>query len=184
MRLGARLKHWFFGAYWVLALLFGGALGVAFLFGTVELDQLAAGLGLLLPFVYFVQKQKLEELHLFRDLFSGFNERYDDLNEKLNRILRTAKSTGEEAPQLTETEKETLIDYFNLCSEEFLYYRRGYVYPEVWGAWLNGMLVFYSDERIRPFWDRELKTGSYYDLGDELVAAYRTRKGVGLGSGS
>ena len=168
MRVGARLKHWFFGAYWVAALSAGIALGVAFVLGRLEPDELAAGLGLLLPFVYFVQKQKLEELHLFRDLFSGFNERYDELNERLNRITG-ARGGGQ--TDLTDQERETLIDYFNLCSEEFLYYRRGYVYPEVWEAWLNGMLVFYSDDRIRSYWDRELRAGSYYGLERELRSA-------------
>jgi len=37
--------------------------------------------GALLSFVYFVQKQQLEEATLIKDLVTQFNERYDGLNE-------------------------------------------------------------------------------------------------------
>ena len=37
--------------------------------------------------VYFVEKQKLEQMVLFKELFTKFNGRYDGLNEKLNEIL-------------------------------------------------------------------------------------------------
>jgi hypothetical protein len=33
-----------------------------------------------LTFCYFVQKQKLDELKLFNDLFTTFNKRYDEMN--------------------------------------------------------------------------------------------------------
>jgi hypothetical protein len=57
-----------------------------------------------------------------------------------------------------------LFDYFNLCGEEYLFYSQGYVYPEVWKAWFNGMEFFRPNPRIRQLWNEELKTGSYYGL--------------------
>src|SRR4051794_8115870 len=42
---------------------------------------------LILGFVYFVQKQKLDDVGLFHKLFTQFNERYDDLNATLNEIM-------------------------------------------------------------------------------------------------
>lgn len=166
MRVGARIKHWFFGAYWMIAALAGAVLVVGLVFGHFEPDEVLTGLGLLLPFIYFVQKQKLEELALFRELFTDFNSRYDKINEKLNRLLAAGSR------ELTPGDKETLADYFNLCGEEFLYFRRGYVLPEVWKAWLNGMLVFYGSSSIKEYWDGELETESYYGLGKEIARAH------------
>ncbi len=71
-------------------------------------------LGAVLGFCFIVQKQKLEELRLFRDLFTDFNCRYDEMNEKLENIL-----TGN---QIEDSKlRKTLVDYFNLCAEEYLF---------------------------------------------------------------
>ena len=117
---------------------------------------IAAGL---IGFFYFVQKQQLEELELFKELFTEFNARYDKLNDSLNRI-----ATEESNKPLTEDEKATLNDYFNLCAEEFLFYRRGYIYDEVWRAWSNGMSFYVAHKRIGDKWKEEEKTDSYYGL--------------------
>ena len=113
--------------------------------------------GGILSSIYFVQKQRLEELRLFKALFTEFNSRYDALNEELNQIRE--RNPEEE---LTQGETNTLYDYFNLCGEEYLYYKQGYILPEVWEAWLNGMNIFCRDKRIRELWEEELKTNSYY----------------------
>ena len=52
-----------------------------------QIKNLIAILGSLLSLLYFLQKQKLEELHLFRSLFKEFNERYDGMNEEISRII-------------------------------------------------------------------------------------------------
>jgi len=77
---------------------------------------LATSTGIALTTIYFVQKQKLEEIRLFKDLFTEFNERYDCLNGKIADI-KSKKITD-----LAETNK-ILDDYFNLCAEEYLFYR-------------------------------------------------------------
>jgi hypothetical protein len=113
----------------------------------------------LIGFFYFIQKQQLEELELFKELFTEFNARYDKLNDSLNRI-----ALEEPRKPLTEEEKATLNDYFNLCAEEFLFYRRGYIYDEVWRAWSNGMSFYVAHRRIGDKWKEEEKTDSYYGL--------------------
>jgi len=55
------------------------------------------------------------------------------LNEELNRMAREDPT----AP-LTSDNLDCLFDYFNLCGEEFLFYRKGYIYPEVWQSLGNG----------------------------------------------
>jgi len=113
--------------------------------------------GGILSSIYFVQKQRLEELRLFKELFTEFNARYDALNEKLNHII----AANQEA-ELTRAEINTLYNYFNLCGEEYLYYKQGYILQAAWEAWLNGMNIFYQDKRIRKLLEEELATNSYY----------------------
>lgn len=113
-------------------------------------------IGAAVSLIYVIQKQQLEEAKLFKELFVQFNERYDQLNEDLNRI----KCLG----LISSKDRDTLNDYFNLCGEEYLFYRQGYIYPEVWKSWTLGMKLFYDSDAIRPIWVAELKTGSYYGL--------------------
>jgi hypothetical protein len=120
--------------------------------------------GGILSSIYFVQKQRLEELRLFEELFSGFNARYGQLNEKLNEIRGR-----EPKERLLRDEINTLYDYFNLCGEEYLYYKHGYILPEVWQAWLNGMKIFYQDKRIKTLWEEELATNSYYGFNIDFL---------------
>jgi hypothetical protein len=116
--------------------------------------------GSLLSFVYFIQKQQLDEAKFLNELFVQFNRRYDDMNEKLNDILENKKGLKE----LEAHEIDTLNDYFNLCGEEYLFYRRGYIYPEVWKSWVAGMRIYYDNDRIRERWSDELSNQSYYGL--------------------
>jgi hypothetical protein len=115
--------------------------------------------GSIISSIYFVEKQKLEQIVLFKELFTDFNKRYDGLNEKLNGILRE-----DQHKELTPEQIDTLYDYFNLCSEEYLFYKQGFIYPEVWKAWCNGMKIFIKNKRIREVWRREVHTDSYYGL--------------------
>jgi len=81
--------------------------------------------GILLA-MYSVQKQKLEETRLLKELFIEFTGRYDKLNEDLNRLLR--KSNDKEFAQ---EDIDLLYNYFNLCGEEYFYYKQGYIHPKV-----------------------------------------------------
>jgi len=112
-----------------------------------------------LGFCYFVQQQKLAETQLFKDLFTAFNERYDKLNDDLYDI-QARKGAVDEAG------RKRLIDYFNLCSEEFLFYQEGYIHPVVWRAWCRGVLSYLKAPHIRAVWDEEVERDkdSYYGL--------------------
>jgi hypothetical protein len=123
--------------------------------------------GSILSFFYFIQKQGLEETQLFKELFNSFNARYDKLNGDLNTILKKDKDEPFE-----EKEQEVLNDYFNLCAEEYLYFKREYIDLEVWQAWCNGMWFFLQNERICKVWEDEEKTGSYYGLTISVIRKY------------
>jgi hypothetical protein len=228
-------KHRYFSYHWLVGffLLAAGFCATPWISSALSIkaeDQwqvLAACVGGVVSLSFFVQKQKLEELIMFKELFAQFNERYDKLNEDLYRIAKenpdSTPCATAAAPQsngvltlslhvqkqklgeltldqdcllhfkdrhnqvskgvnrvsegatpapaaaaealLSQTDCDILIDYFNLCGEEYLYYRLGYIFPEVWQAWYNGMLSFYKkNPRIRALWEQELETGSYYGL--------------------
>jgi hypothetical protein len=112
----------------------------------------------LFTIAYTVQKQGLEESKLFRDLFGDFNRRYDEMDPQLNQI----RWEDDQKKTLTPEQKDTLNRYFNLCAEEWLYFRKGYIDPRVWDAWVKGMTIYCRNKRIREFWSEELQSDSYY----------------------
>ena len=153
------MKSIFFRHYILLAAALGAAVILVAILepNFIKFEIALTALGGIFSSVYFVQKQKLEELKLFKELFTEFNHRYDRMNERLNKIR-----DGAENEELTVEEINCLYDYFNLCAEEYLYYKQGYILPEVWTAWKNGMKYFSGSRRIRQLWKKELKENSYY----------------------
>jgi len=106
---------------------------------------------------YFLYRQHLDETKLFKELFTEFNRRYDDLNDDLNAIL-----FGPSEGLLTADEREHLFSYFNLCAEEHLFYKAGYIDHRVWESWNRGMKPFFKHPRIQALWEQDSKAGSYY----------------------
>lgn len=153
----SRAKLFLFAHYgWVaLAAAIGGV--ALYLTDHIDRDLLYGVLAGTASFAYFVQKQKLEETGLFRELFERFNERYNAMNERLAGIVNSKSDSP-----LTSQEETLLVDYFNLCAEEFLYFRRGYIFPEVWQSWYNGMQQYFANARVKALWEQELRTNSYY----------------------
>ncbi len=151
-----RFKFWCFDYYWLLICL---ASAIGLLFTHQEpIATIATIVGSLLSLAYFLQKQKLEETRLFREIFKECNARYDLLNDELQSIAQ------KDPKSLNPAEQEKIIDYLNPCGEEYLYYKRGYIEPSVWEAWHNGMKSIVAAPSIRAIWDQEKRTGSYYDL--------------------
>lgn len=156
-----KIKHWILRHYlWIAVVTFVLSIVAIVTFAKHAEWQIRLSiLGVPFTLFYFVQKQKMEELEVFKSLFTKFNRRYDKLKDNLNAI-RSAPAEGE----FTDDERIVLFNYFNLCGEEYLFFSQGFVYPEVWAAWYNGMRIFYTKPRIKRLWDEELKTGSYYGL--------------------
>jgi hypothetical protein len=123
-------------------------------------------LGVAGGFVGFLYASHRENTRLFIELFRSFNERYDRLNEALNRI-----AVDNLAVELSADDTNSLFDYFNLCAEEYLFYKAGYIDEQVWQSWTRGMAHFAKVGRIRHLWEEELRQGSYYGF---------TLKAIGL----
>ena len=152
-------RQFIFRNYWWMAP-FGAALGIVSIAIWVpgqRVSLIGSILAAALAFCYFAQQQKLAEMSLFKELFTEFNERYDNLDECLRRIAISGKMSGE-------GDDKAIIAYFNLCGEEYLFFLEGYIHRDVWRAWCAGMLWYIEREPFRVMWNEEESTNSYYGL--------------------
>lgn len=157
-------RQFIFKNYWSIAPL-GAAVGIALvvIFRTGQAASLVASIiAVALGFCYFAQRQKLAEASLFKELFTEFNHRFDDMNGPLREIAGSSKPPDQSA-------RETIINYINLCSEEYLFFKEGYIHREVWRAWCAGMLLYLEREPFRSAWEDEERTGSYYGLCVDVI---------------
>lgn len=159
-----KLKAFWFKCYWyiVLSLLL---IIIVFLIRAhqTEINLLVSSAGIALSFIYFTQKQKLEEIKLFKDLFTEFNKRYALQNEKLSDIKSNKNKI---AP---DERNKILDDYFNICAEEYLFFKEGRIHNEVWGSWCRGMKEHLSNDIINAYWEKAQKENSYYGLISEVI---------------
>ena len=165
-------KHFVFRNYWWIAAVVAAA-AIAVIVAVVPSGReglIATTLGAALGFCYFAQKQKLEELQLFKDLFTDFNRRYEEMNDRLQDIRAGSRRDD---PKL----RKTLMEYFNLCAEEYLFFDEGYIHPAAWRSWCRGMLYYLEEDSIRKVWDDETSSDSYYGLTLDAI-----HKGAALSS--
>lgn len=111
---------------------------------------------------HFQHQHTLESSKFFFELFNRFNQRYDSMNEQLQLI---ADGEGPLTPQ----ERARIVDYFNLCAEEHMFYLRGYIPEDVYLSWRAGMDYYAGKDRLMRLWLQERETRSYY--GFEFVPA-------------
>lgn len=107
-----------------------------------------------------ISKQKME-----KELFKEFNERYDTLNDSLELI--TDQMTIDEL-KLTNSaiENKTLhnvvIDYFNLCAEQYYWKDKKRISNKIWLAWNKGMMYYFEKfPVIKELWKDEIKNEKY-----------------------
>ncbi len=96
-----------------------------------------------------------EDAKFVKELLTDFNQRYDSLGTDLQRAMQIDGAFDVDA-QLR------FVKYFNLCAEEWLFWRAGYIYDPVWRAWENGMKQYAPDPRVIALWKKERATDSYY----------------------
>jgi hypothetical protein len=106
----------------------------------------------------FLYAQHQKDAEVFFRQFEQFNRRYDSMNEMLARIVD--KCGTQES--IDKEDEPPLVDYFNLCAEEYLFWKGGYIDKRVWDAWRNGMRFYAEVPAIREFWLKELTSRSYY----------------------
>jgi len=158
-------RHFIFRNYWWIGLLIGVlAAGSAYICGGDDrVGLVGTAIAGTLGFYYFVQQQKLAETQLFHNLFTAFNARYDKLNGPLAKIAYQS-----EGP-LPESDRHLIVDYFNLCAEEYLFYKEGYIHRDAWRSWCRGMLWYLRRHPFRDVWNNEVETDSFYGLSLDVI---------------
>jgi hypothetical protein len=104
---------------------------------------------------YFLIQQHARDAQFFQMLFREFNLRYDNLNDELQKLI-------DHEQEFSQKERLKVIDYFNLCAEEWLYYEAGYIDEKVWRAWRDGMKFYGKDPRFAKLWAEERAGLNYY----------------------
>jgi hypothetical protein len=115
-------------------------------------------------------KKRADDL-MMKDLFTDFNKRYDALNDDILLIVNSAKA--DKTFELKPCQKKTIIDFFNLCSEEYFWFKRGRIDNKIWLSWSSGMNYWYQHDVINKLWKEEVRSRngklSYYiENGDEF----------------
>ncbi len=108
---------------------------------------------------------------IFKELFTEFNARYDALNNKLGEIVSKIQVDG--SNNILLEDKMIIIDYFNLCAEEYFWYKKGRIDEKIWKSWNAGMNYWHRYKIIQELWGEEINEkdgliGYYINNGDEF----------------
>lgn len=158
--------YWFFRHYWwLLPAAFVATFCLPLATGVLQdPTHIVAWLGVHVALFYFVQKERIAAERITTLLLADFNNRYTPM-EPVLRTVCDADTNLALAPE----ETDTLQTYFRLCCEQYDQYCRGYIPPQVWQSWLNGMRIYYYNARIRTLWDRHLERQTGYGFGRHLL---------------
>ena len=152
----------------ILFILIVLALILIFINEKIEFDAFVASLGGTLTAYFGILRQTIDDDKVFRELFISFNSRYsDETNDLLNK-LRIDNNYS-----LSEKDQLMIIDYFNLCSEEYLWYMKGRIPVKVWKAWEAGIFVNLSIHKVKEIFFSETKNDkqktSYYGFAEYIT---------------
>lgn len=95
-----------------------------------------------------------------KELFDSFNSRYSELNQHL-----LSSYTHEFLEDCSAAEANAIIDYANICSEEYYWFRRKRISKTIWISWHEGMKYHYKHHKVfGKYWDKEMNDNkaSYY----------------------
>jgi hypothetical protein len=138
------------------------------------LPSLILGGFALLATIWFSRAAGKREHHkILKELFTEFNTRYSKLNEKLYFFVENNKNSEVLINKKDVATRDDVIDYFNLCAEQYFWYKRGRLDENLWMSWNTGMNYWYKQECIKKLWKEEIKNKdgklSYYITnGDEF----------------
>jgi len=112
---------------------------------------------------------------LFKDLFKEFNERYDKLNDNFEEL--TMKYPEDVSVlNIDKRHLKTIVDYLNLCAEEYFWFEKGRIDPQAWESWRSGMKTWANVPVVKAVFNNEMAnwTSSYYhgfqDFFKKLIA--------------
>lgn len=133
----------------------------------IEFNLFVGGIGTIATIYFGLIRFQIENDKIFKELFTSFNEKYD---EKFNDLLNDLRTNTNRS--LSQEDKNLIIDYFNLCAEEYLWFSKGRIPKSVWKAWRSGILMNLKIKQVKEVYEDETSTKegekSYYGLVDEL----------------
>jgi hypothetical protein len=142
-----------------------GCFVYVFINETIELLGAVIATGISISFG--VRQYKIENDKVFKELFKEFNNRYDTV---FNDFLNKLDEEKEVKLVLDLNEKLKVIDYINMCAEEYLWYKKGRIPEEVWRAWKSGIIYYIQLPYIKEvFKEQSLQKDSFYGLFDEIA---------------
>jgi hypothetical protein len=92
-------------------------------------------------------------------VFLEYTRRFDQIAQNLPAAMREApsefdKEQGKLKALKSESVQQTIIRYFNLCSEEFFLHEDGLIEDPVWNLWAAHMKTFLSSPIFQEVWQR------------------------------
>lgn len=117
---------------------------------------------------FAIRQYRIENDKIFKELFIMYNEKYDlKFNNYLNEIDHEVSKNSHY--KLNEKQKPIIIDYLNLCAEEFLWHKKGRIDEVAWSSWERGMKYYLNIPAIKNFIILEKKQqDSYYGIFEYL----------------
>lgn len=117
-------------------------------------------------------KIKIEREKFEQTLFTDFNNRYSpDINGLFVKIRK--KENKCKKVKLTKHNKQLIIEYLNLCSEEYYWFKRGRIPTKIWDAWDAGIKqntnLISVEKIIKSEMKNDLTKKSYYKFLEEYV---------------
>ena len=101
---------------------------------------------------------------LFHQLFRDFNSRYSKVNFSLQDLLERCNDENYTLSDLKADRKlhDQIMDYFNICCEEYYWKKKDRIPNDVWNAWLIGMNYWYQNTPVlRELWKEEIAGNGY-----------------------
>lgn len=144
------------------------AVGTIFFYITGRIEILAAIIATGISLSIGIQQSKNQNDIIFKELFIAFNKKYDNkFNEALEEIIKQYEK--DKTRMLSSEENKLIIDYLNLCAEEYLWKTLHRIPDNVWCAWEIGIVYYLNQPLINQVVVKEKKQrGSYYGLFDKL----------------
>jgi hypothetical protein len=141
---------------------------LVFIFLNIKIELLIAILGFGISIAFSLRQSQIENDKMFKELFVMYNDKYDTkFNNCLNKIDEEVSKNPEY--KLTEEQKPLIIDYLNLCAEEYLWHTKGRIDIVAWNSWERGMKYYLNINAIKLHIQNEKKQiDSYYGIFEYL----------------
>ena len=129
-------------------------------FGVAWQQYWIAIVGAVLAAVFQIAAAYRAKVSHFLECFARCNESYAKLNGRLKQPptahQSSEDSTGDDGPS------DAIIDYFNLCAEEYLMHKMGVIPDFVWNVWRKGIHSYAGRKDIQDAWSKEMGDGCDY----------------------